>query len=359
MKKYLMIFLILIFSVSMLTIGIGCKEPEVVVETVTETVVETVEVEVEVEAETDEKVVIKYAHMNSPESIAGKQANYFADIVNESDANIFVSVYPSSQLGGLQELAEMLSNGTVEMSHNTMAMIGTQYPDYGVLDTPFLYKDVDHLMRVTNVDSALMKSLNEGGIAEKSMRNLYTFYFGSRNLTCNDPIYTPDDLAGKKIRAIPAPIYMAAVEGMGAIATPIDWSEVPTALATGQADGQENPVEIILTHELFDYQDYCMLTNHIMAAQWVGINEDVWQSCSANQQAVIADAAAKASVYATDLTRSGEETAIQGLIDAGMTIIGPDDGLDVEAFRTKVMALVHERFDEEWGDLYDIISEIE
>ena len=51
MKKYLMIFLILIFSVSMITIGIGCKEPEVIVETVTETVVETVEVEVEVEEE--------------------------------------------------------------------------------------------------------------------------------------------------------------------------------------------------------------------------------------------------------------------------------------------------------------------
>jgi TRAP-type transport system periplasmic protein len=311
------------------------------------------------ESEGNEVITLKYAHMNTPDGVAGKQAQYFADLIGEkTDGSIIVEVYPSSQLGTLQELAEMLSNGTIDIHHNTMAGIGSLYPDYGVLDTPFLYKDVDHLMRVTDVNSDLMKKLNEGAIAERNIRNLYNFYFGARMLTCNEAILGPDDLKGKKIRAIPFPIYMTAVEGMGAIATPIDWSEVPTALATGAADGQENPVGVLYAHKLFDIQSHVMLTSHIMGAEYVGINEQTWQGLTDDQRKAISDAAAESATYATGLTVDSETGDLQKLKDAGMTVITAADGLDIEAFRTSVMALVHERFDEQWGDLYTIIEKI-
>ena len=192
-----------------------------------------------------------YAHMNAPGSVAGKQAEYFADVVKEkTGGSVIIKVFPSSQLGTLQEMAEMVSNGTVAFHHNTMAGIGSLYADYAVLDTPFLYKDVDHLMRVTDVDSPIMQKLNEGLIAKRDVRNIYNFYFGTRQLTANKAVKSPADLKGLKIRAIPFPIYMAAVDGMGAIATPIDFAELPTALATGTADGQENPPQYHLFQQL-------------------------------------------------------------------------------------------------------------
>ena len=307
-----------------------------------------------------EPVVLRYGHMNTPESVAGKQAVYFADLVSEkTDGSVTVEIYPSSQLGTLQELAEMLSNGTIDLHHNTMGAMGSLYSDYGVLDTPFLYKDVDHLMRVTDINSPLMQRFTAGAIAERNIRQLYSFYFGARMLTCNDAIYGPDDLSGKKIRAIPFPIYMTAVEGMGAIATPIDWSEVPTALATGAADGQENPVGVLWANKLYDIQSHVMLTSHIMAAQWVGVNEQTWQSLTDDQRAAISEAAAETGAWATAQTVASETADLQKLKDAGMTVITAADGLDIEAFRTSVMSLVHERFDEQWGDLYDIIEDIQ
>jgi len=338
------------------------KEEEEIAEEeeVAEEEAEVEEEEAEVEEEEEVAVTLKYAHMNTPESVAGKQADYFAELVSEkSGGSITIEVYPSSQLGTLQEMAEMLSNGSIDIHHNTMAGIGSQYEKYSALDTPYLYKDVDHLMRVTDVSSPLMQELMEGAIAERNIRNIYNFYFGARELTCNDPVYTPDDLSGKKIRAIPFPIYMTAVEGMGAIATPIDWAEVPTALATGQADGQENPVGVIFANKLYDVQSHCMITNHIMGAEFVGINEDVWQGLSDNQQAAISESAAEAAKWATEQTVISETADIQNLIDAGMIIITEADGLDVDAFRESVMVLVHERFDEQWGDLYDIVEGIE
>ena len=301
-----------------------------------------------------------YAHMNAPGSNTGLQATHFAELVKEkTNGSVIINVYPSSQLGTLQEQAEMVSNGSVAFHHNTMAGIGSLYADYAALDTPYLYKDVDHLMRVTNVDSPIMKKLNKGLIAERNVRNLYNFYFGTRQLTANKAVKTPADLKGMKIRAIPFPIYMAAVNGMGAIATPIDFAELPTALATGAADGQENPVNTIYANKFQDVQSHLMLTGHIMGAECVVVNEKVWQSFSAEQQKKIKEAAAETAVWATKLTQDGEADNLQLLKDAGMTVISEADGLDVDAFRARVNAYVDEKFSEQYGEIYDIIKTID
>lgn len=302
---------------------------------------------------------LRYAHMNTPESIAGRQALHFSELVKEkTDGAVVIEVFPSSQLGNIQEQAEMLSNGTVAFHHNTMGGIGSLYADYGVLDTPYLYKDVDHLMRVTDVNSPIMKKLNEGAIASRNIRNMYNFFFGARQLTTNFPVYSPADLKGKKIRAIPFPIYMTAVEGMGAIATPIDWSEVPTALATGAADGQENPVGVIYANKLNDIQSNLMVTSHIMGAEGVFVNETVWQTFSDSQKTAITEAAAETAIWATNLTVESESADLQKLKDAGMNVITADDGLKVDAFRDSVKKLVDERFNDQYGALYSIIDTI-
>ena len=54
---------------------------------------------------------------------------------------IKVTVYPSSQLGKLQELAEAVSTGTIALSHNTAGGIGSLHEPFGALDTPYLYRD--------------------------------------------------------------------------------------------------------------------------------------------------------------------------------------------------------------------------
>ncbi|WP_420328490.1 hypothetical protein [Mameliella sp.] len=59
-----------------------------------------------------------------------------------------MQVFPNSQLGKLQELAEAVSLGTIAFSHNTAGALGSLYQSFAALDTPYLYRDVDHLMKV-------------------------------------------------------------------------------------------------------------------------------------------------------------------------------------------------------------------
>ena len=304
-------------------------------------------------------VEFRYGHMNPPNSAAGMQAQWLADAIAKNTAGgVKVTVYPSSQLGKLQELAEAVSTGTIALSHNTAGGIGSLHEPFGALDTPYLYRDVDHLMKVMDVGSPVMRKLNEGLIKAAGVRVLYAYYFGTRQLTANKAVLQPSDLTGQKIRAIPFPIYMSAVQGLGAVPVPVDWSEVPTALATGQVAGQENPVNVVLSSKLYEKQSHMMLTSHIMNAQLIVINEKAWQALSAQQREQIAKAADEVRRKATDTVKSQEDDELAQLKTLKMNVVGPANGLKVDAFRASVNKVVQEKFGAKFGDLYKEIAAV-
>ncbi len=305
------------------------------------------------------QTTLRYGHMHTPASVAGQSADLLAKAVAaKTGGKVKVTVYPSSQLGKLQELAEGNSMGTIAITHNTAAGVGSLYAPVAALDTPFLYRDVDHLMKVVDIGSPVMKKLNEGLIKSANVRVLYAFYFGKRHLTANKPVKTRADLKGIKIRAIPFPIYMAAVEALGAVPVPVDWSEVPTALATGVVAGQENPVNVINSAKLYEVQKYMMLTGHIVGAELVTINEKAWQGLGPELQKAVLEAGEEVRVASTRLMLDSEASDLAAIKAAGMTVVGPEDGLNIDEFAEASRAIVKERFSAQYGEIYDMIAKV-
>ncbi|MFN4155320.1 MAG: TRAP transporter substrate-binding protein [Paracoccaceae bacterium] len=302
---------------------------------------------------------LRYGHMHTPNSIAGAQAEWFAAAVAEkTGGEIAIEIFPNSQLGKLQELAEAVSTGSIAFSHNTAGAIGSLYAPFAAFDTPYLYRDVDHLMQVVDAGSPVMQELNQGLIDASGTRALYAFYFGTRNLTVDREIKTPADLAGVKIRSIPFPIYMATVEGLGGVPVPVDWSEVPTALATGVVNGQENPMNVLVSAKLYEVQSHVMLTGHITAAQVVMMNDDVWNGLSDAHKEAVAAAASETRDRASAEMLAAEATDLEALRGHGMTVVDEAAGLDLAAFRDSVKARVSREFDAQWGDLYSQIAAV-
>ncbi|MDP0926139.1 TRAP transporter substrate-binding protein [Paracoccus onubensis] len=302
---------------------------------------------------------LRYGHMHTPNSIAGAQAEWFAEAVAEkTGGEITIQIFPNSQLGKLQELAEAVSTGSIAFSHNTAGAIGSLYAPFAAFDTPYLYRDVDHLLKVTDTSGPLMQELNEGLVAASGTRVVYGFYFGTRHLTTNQMVQNPGDLAGQRVRAIPFPIYMATVEGLGAVPVPVDWSEVPTALATGVVNGQENPLNVILTANLADVQTHLVLTGHTSAAQMVMMNDDVWQGLADPHKEAITAAAAETRARASDEMQASETSDLEALQEKGMTVVDEAAGLDLSAFRDKVTARISQEFDSQYGEFYAQVEAI-
>jgi tripartite ATP-independent transporter DctP family solute receptor len=295
--------------------------------------------------------------MNDPASAAGRQAAYFAKAVEDySGGAVRVEIHPSSLLGTLDEQLAQVASGFTSIHHTTAAAFGSLLPQMAVLDSPYLFDDVDHLLRATAAGSPLMAKL--GGDLERAagLRILYTFYFGTRQLTCDRPVYRPADLAGMKIRAIPYPTYIAAAAGLGAQPVPIDWARVPVALATKAVDGQENPVNTILSARLYEFQRYLVLTGHIRGAEIVVVNDGVWRAMNAAQRRAVERAAGEAADYGTRLTRDQEAADLAALAAHGMTVIGPAEGLDLAAFKAEAERLRPTYAKPEWSEYYDLIA---
>lgn len=303
---------------------------------------------------------LRYAHPNSRESVAGLQAELFAETVGRlSGGSLLIDLYPNSVTGSLQEQAEQVASGFVALHHNTAAALGTLFPDFALLDTPYLYKDPAHLLRVTDPSSPVMRRLAEGLAASRDVRVLGSYYFGTRHLTLNRPAFKPSDLTGLKIRSLPFALYRTTVEGLGGRPVPIDWAETPGALRNGVVDGQENPVNIIRSAELYRSQSHLILTGHIISVQVLAVNGSVWNRLSAAQRRALQEAADISCRWATEELKAREEADLAALRASGMTLIDGRTGLDIEAFRRRTSALIQERFGTQWASYFVMIRGME
>lgn len=307
----------------------------------------------------DKKVVLKYAHPNAPDTTVGRFADGFAKLVEErTEGRIKVEVFPNSELGSVNTMIEGVKAGTIEMGHNDFAAIAVVYPDIAVFNAPYLYRDAEHAIKAMSpATSEVLREFNEKLISNANMRIIGSAYYGYRHLTASSPVKTPADLNGKKIRAIPVPVWLAMVEGMGAIPTPVDFSELPTALATGVVVGQENPLTTIVNNHFYETQKYLMTTGHMLAYLAVHINENVWQKLSPDDQRILEEAATEMSIKSTEWGVAEEEENIRILKEKGMIVITEDDGLDNEAFKKAVDAKIKEKFPN-WTDWITRIQNI-
>ncbi|WP_134703837.1 TRAP transporter substrate-binding protein [Ammoniphilus sp. YIM 78166] len=298
-----------------------------------------------------EKMVLKYAHPNAPDTIVGRFATGLAEqVAQRTEGRVEIKVYPNSQLGSVNEMIEGVKAGTIEMGHNDFAAVAKVFPDLAVFNVPYLYKDVEHASKAMNPNTSdVLQELNEKLVAEANMRIIGSNYYGYRQLTANIPVYKPDDLAGKKIRAIPLPLWITMVEGMKAIPTPVDFSELSTALATRVVDGQENPLTTILNNHFYESQNYLMMTNHMLAFLAVHINEQSWQKIAPGDQKIIEEAIQEMTQKSIEWGLEEEKTNLEQLKEKGMNVITDAEGLDNAAFEQAVSTEVLRKFPE-WND---------
>ena len=213
----------------------------------------------------------------------------FADLVEEySGGEVKVIVYPGGQQGNARESIEGMLIGTVDMtkSLDTFAPI---VRDVEVFGLPYLYQSRDQFVKslaLPEVADVVQRLEDEGLVVVGWWEN------GFRHMTNNvQPIQKPEDLDGLKMRTPVSVTRMEMFKLMGANPAPLAFTEVFTALQTGAFDGQENPLQLILSHKLFEVQKYLSLTKHVYNPQIVVVSSIKWNMLSDEQKAAVRRAA--------------------------------------------------------------------
>jgi tripartite ATP-independent transporter DctP family solute receptor len=297
----------------------------------------------------DGAVILKFAHNNNPGHPIYEAAARFAELVeSRTSGEVQIRVFPSAQLGRMNEAWTGVKIGSIEISGGTpFGTLADLVPELSLFDAPYVFRDLEHLRRT--LGGPIGQELGKRLVNRSGVRILYAQYHGVRHLTTSrTPALRPDDLRGLKIRAVPTPIVMATLEGLGARPTPMDFAEVYQGLRSGVVDGQDNTISTIYTSKYFEVQKYLILTGHIHAIAAAVINERVYQSLTPSARAVIEQAAVEATRHGDEVATRQEAEFLGELKKRGMTVIGPEQGLDLEAFRARARSYVYPRFEAQW-----------
>ncbi len=228
-----------------------------------------------------------------------ESAVLFAQTVNEkSNGAIKVELYPSSSLGNTADCLEGLGLGICNIVYDSIANLASLTPLANIEAAPYMYSGVDHWRAVW--EGELGESiLQEMGDA-CGMTVLGAGLQGIRVVCSNDPLATPADAAGFKLRVPTIPIYLDTWEWLGATPTPLGGSEVFTAIQQGTVSGAENGLTNIASLSWDECCDYIIETNHVYNVDSFVMDKAFFESLPEEYQTIIRDAAMEAGKFCTD-----------------------------------------------------------
>lgn len=288
---------------------------------------------------------LRFAHPHPEADSWHKAALIFADQIKaKSQGRFEVQVFPNGALGSDQQTIGAVRGGSLDICLTGNPFFTGLAPKLNVLDLPFLIQSRKHAAVVMDgpIGDGLRREL-EGS----NLKALATWEIGWRNLTNNRrPVASAADIKGLKIRTTPNPAHIKAFQLLGALPTPMAFTELFTALETGTVDGQENPVTLILNAKFFEVQKHLSLTRHAFTTGPVVMNKGKFDALPADIQELLVRSAVEIAGVQRQMNEDTEGSSLAGLKKAGMQAV---ESPDRDSFAKIVTAEVEKEFVSKYG----------
>lgn len=241
---------------------------------------------------------LKLSLSYEPSSAHHQWADWAAEeIATRTDGRHTVDVFGSGQLGSERDVEESLTLGTVDIGFVGAGHMAQRYEPISIHLAAFLWRDLDHFLAYPT--SETYREVTSGYEEASGNTVVAMTYFGQRHVSANEPLLTPADFEGLKMRVPPVPIYMVFPDAVGANSTPVNFSELYLALQQGVVVAQENPLPTIQAKQFHEVQSDIMLTGHMTDGYYTLVGGPTWARLSEEDQgiisAVLQEAAAGAS----------------------------------------------------------------
>jgi tripartite ATP-independent transporter DctP family solute receptor len=302
---------------------------------------------------------LRYAHVGAAGDVQTRFAEELAALVRtKSGGKTEIRVFPNSQLGGVSEMVDGVQQGSIQMGHHDFASLAKFVPEIGVFNAPYIYRDGEHALRATDPEtSPVLREINDKLVAASGVRIVGRIYRGARHISSKFPVRSPADLANRPFRAVPLALWVSMVKGFGAVPTPVEVAELPTALMTGLVIGQENPLTMISANKLFEVQSHVSMTGHMISLLAVFANDRAWQRLPADERTALTEALREKGRESFEWAKADEAKLVGELQARGMTFITAENGLNQAAFREAVLKQVNTDFPT-WAPLIARIGQI-
>ena len=272
---------------------------------------------------------LKFGHVGEPGSLFALSADEFARRANERLPEGWeVITYGSSQLGGDELLLQKIKLGTVDFALPSTIM-SSQVDEFGLFEMPYLVRDRAHMRAIE--EDVVWPDLVP--LAEAAGYRIISIWEnGFRHVTNNrQPIETPADLDGVKLRTPSGVWRLKLFQALGANPTPMALSEVFIGLQTGVIDGQENPLAQIWGSKLYEVQEYLPLTGHVYTPAYVVTSPARWDGLPPEIRAILEEEARASQTFVHETAARLDSELLDQIREAGVAVNDPPQGAFLEA----------------------------
>ncbi len=222
--------------------------------------------------------------VDHPLSVAMK--DLWDAVRKDTKGRVDVTVFPNNQLGSDTAMLQQLRSGALQVMTLDGGILGAVVPLAAIQSLGFAFNDSAHAFR------AFDGKLGAYVRAEIAKNGLHAFdkiwENGMRQITTSTkPVRNAGDIVGMKLRTPNSRLALDTFKSLGAAPTPINFSELYTALQTKVVDGQENPLANIEFARFFEVQKYLSLSGHMWGGYWLLAESGWYNKLPADLQAIV------------------------------------------------------------------------
>ena len=280
--------------------------------------------------------VLTYADNQPADYPTTQGAERFAALVKErTGGKVVIQVKSGGEYGTEQEVWQQLSIGGIDFARLSLSVLAADLPKLNVLQLPCLYEDAAHMWRV--LDGPIGEEFLRV-FAERDMVGLSWYDAGARSFYARQPVRSLNDLQGKTIRVQDSQIVIDMIRLLGAVPETTAYSDVYSALETGQIDAAENNWPAYYSMEHYKVARYYMADEHSRVPEVQLASGRTWDALPEEYRQTL-QACARASAQYERQLWAQEETAARKAALAGGCQELPLPEEEMQSFRQLVQPL--------------------
>ena len=301
------------------------------------------------------QTVLKFSHTDQQAGARQAAAQIFAKKVEElTQGRYKVQIFCCSQLGNDPKNIEQVALGGIDF---TVSGTGSYAPHISTLNLtalPYLVESYAQGWKLYDESKWLQAQFDKA--PAKGFRFLATWEAGFRSMTTKDPLNSPDDAKGKKLRTFPNEMMRWSLEAMGFNVQIMPLPEVYLAIQQGAVQGQENPIDTIYSNKFYEVAPNVTLTNHVYSPIPLTISEKTWAKLSPADQKAMTEAAKIAAKFSREMIAGNDENQLKEMATKGAKINAKPN---VAAFRASVQPVFAKAREKYGADVDTFMKEAE
>lgn len=183
--------------------------------------------------------------LGASRSVPLMQLDFKENIQNMTNGKVYVQLSPGGELGVGSALVQSVQSNTIQCAMHSLANFAPFAPIVDLVNIP--YWCGKNQQSVNLVNSTQWADLVNPSIEARGFKALWYITVDPRTVALrrglDEPIRTPSDLEGIKMRIPGSEILSQLYRLLGANPTPVAWGETPSAIKQGVADALDPSVQ--------------------------------------------------------------------------------------------------------------------